>query len=187
MALNPQDLKKGTIFTLDGEPFVSTDYRQKVMGRGSSVVTIKARNLKDGKTMEKTFRGSEDIGEADVSKQSVQYLYADGATYYFMNQDTYEQYELNADLIGDNVGYLTEELKVVVLIFEGQPIAVELPKNVWLEVEYTEPAVKGDTSSSITKDARMSTGINVKVPVFIKNGDIISVDTESGDYRERQK
>lgn len=187
MALNPQDLKKGSIFTLDGKPYQSTDYKQKVMGRGSSVVTIKARSLMDGKVIEKTFRGSEDLGEADVQKISAQYLYNDGATYYFMDQELFTQHELSADMVGDNAGYLTEELKVVVMLFEGNPIALEMPKNVWLEVEYTEPAVKGDTSTSILKEARMNTGITVKVPIFIKEGDTISVDTESGEYRERKK
>lgn len=187
MALTPNDLKKGKIFTLDGEPHQSVDYRQKVMGRGSSVVTVKARNLKTGKTIEKTFRGSEDIGEADVTTSSAQYLYNDGTTYYFMDQDTYEQHELNIDMVGDSAGYLVEEQKVNIVLFEGHPIAIELPKNVWLTVEYTEPAVKGDTSSSITKDARLQTGLTVKVPVFIKIGDAISVDVESGEYRERQK
>ena len=187
MALNPQDLKKGRIFTLDGEPMQSIDYKQKVMGRGSSVVTVKARNLKTAKVIEKTFRGSEDIGEADVIKNTVQYLYNDGSTYYFMDQETYAQHELSSDMVGDNAGYLTEELKVQIVLFDGNPITLELPKNVWLKVEYTEPAVKGDTSSSITKDARLETGLTVKVPVFIKNDDVISVDVESGEYRERQK
>ncbi|MEM6997657.1 MAG: elongation factor P [Patescibacteria group bacterium] len=187
MALSPQDLKKGAVFTLDGQPYVSTDYKQKVMGRGSSVVTVKAKNLRDGKVTEKTFRGSENLGEADVQKFSVQFLYSDGTTFFFMDPESYEQYELNTNLVGEFAGYLVEEQKLSIVTFEGSPISIEMPKNVWLEVEYTEPAVKGDTSTSILKDARMTTGLTVKVPIFIKNGDIVSVDTESGEYRERKK
>lgn len=185
--MQPTDLKKGVLFTLGGEPHQSIEYRQKVMGRGSSVVTVKARALRTGKITEKTFRGSEDIGPADVTKQNAQYLYADDQKLYFMDDDTYEQLELSREMVGDYVNYLVEGSKVIVQVFEGQPITVELPKNVWLTVSYAEPAVKGDTSSSIQKDAKLETGMVVKVPIFIKTGDVISVDTETGAYRERQK
>ncbi|MCA9349391.1 elongation factor P [Candidatus Saccharibacteria bacterium] len=185
--MNPTDLKKGTLFTLDGEPYQSIEYRQKVMGRGSSVVTVRGRSLKDGRIIEKTFRGSEDLGYADIAKQNAQYLYADDSTLYFMNEDNYEQIELSREMVGDYASYLKEGSRVIVQFFEGQPITVELPKNVWLQVEYTEPAVKGDTSSSVQKDAKLETGLVIKVPIFIKTGDVISVDTETGAYRERQK
>lgn len=185
--MQPTDLKKGTLFTMNGEPFQSIEYRQKVMGRGSSVVTVKARNLRDGKITEKTFRGSEDLGYADVNKKNAQYLYADESTFYFMDEETYDQVEINKDMIGELAGYLKEGSKVIVQFFEGQPLTVELPKNVWLTVEYTEPAVKGDTSSSVQKEARLETGLVIRVPIFIKTGDVVSVDVETGAYRERQK
>lgn len=187
MALTPNDLKKGTLFTLSGEPYKVLDYSQKVMGRGSSVVSVRARSLREGKIIDKTFKGSEDIGDADVVSSSAEYLYSDDNYYYFMNQESFEQHEIGKDIVGDSSRFLKEGQKVSIQLFEDRPINIELPKNVWLEVKYTEPAVKGDTTSSITKDAQLETGATVKVPVFIKNGDVISVDTESGDYRERQK
>lgn len=187
MAFGITDLKKGQIFQLDGVPYIVVNYSQKVMGRGGSIVNVKIKSLLDGKVLDKTFKGNEAIAPADVTKQNVQYLYNDGNTFFLMNEETFEQFEVNADLIGDNAGYLKEGDRVVLQFFDGRPISVELPKNVPLEVTYTENAVKGDTSSSITKDATLETGITVKVPAFIKTGDVISVDTTSGAYRERVK
>lgn len=187
MAFGITDLKKGQLFQLDGEPFRVVDYNQKVMGRGGSIVNVKIKSLIDGKVLSKTFKGNESIEPADVSNQTVQYLYNDGATFYFMNGETFEQFEIAAGVIGDQAGYMKEGDNVVAQLFDGRVINVELPKNVYLEVTYTENVVKGDTTSSVLKDAKLETGITVKVPAFIKQGDIISVDTESGAYRERKK
>lgn len=187
MAFGITDLKKGTLFVLDGEPFRVVDYNQKVMGRGGSIVNVKVKSLLDGKVLSKTFKGNESIEPADVSNQTVQYLYNDGGTFYFMNNETFEQFEIAADILGDQAGYLKEGDNVVAQLFNGAVINVELPKNVYLEVTYTENVVKGDTTSSVLKDATLETGITVKVPAFIKQGDVISVSTEDGSYRERKK
>lgn len=187
MALSITDLKKGTLFQWEGEPFRVVDYKQKVMGRGGSIVNVRIKSLIDGKVLEKTFKGSEQLDSADVTNQAVQYLYNDGATFHFMNEDTFEQFEIPADLVGDGAGYIKEGDRVQLQFFDGRPINVELPKNVPLKVTYTEDAVKGDTSSAITKDATLETGISVKVPAFIKQGDVVSVDTSTGAYRERVK
>jgi elongation factor P len=187
MALSITDLKKGTLFQWEGEPFRVVDYSQKVMGRGGSIVNVRIKSLLDGKVLEKTFKGSEQLDSADVTNQTVQYLYSDGATFYFMNEESFEQFEVPSDLVGDGAGYLKEGDRVQLQFFDGRPINVELPKNVPLKVTYTENAVKGDTSSSITKEATLETGITIKVPAFIKQGDLISVDTSSGAYRERVK
>jgi elongation factor P len=187
MALSITDLKKGTLFQWEGEPFRVVDYNQKVMGRGGSIVNVRIKSLLDGKVLEKTFKGSEQLDTADVTNQSVQYLYSDGSTFYFMNEETFEQFEVSADLVGDGAGYIKEGDKVQLQFFDGRPINVELPKNVPLKVTYTENVVKGDTSSAITKDATLETGITIKVPAFIKQADLISVDTASGTYRERVK
>lgn len=187
MALSITNLKKGTLFQLEGEPYRVVEYNQKVMGRGGSIVNVRIKSLVDGKVLEKTFKGNEQLESADVTNQTVQYLYSDGGTFYFMNEETFEQFEISADLVGDGAGYLKEGDKVVLQFFEGRPINVELPKNVPLKVTYTENAVKGDTSSSITKDATLETGITIRVPAFIKTGDLISVDTATGAYRERVK
>ena len=187
MALSITDLKKGTLFQWEGEPFRVVDYNQKVMGRGGSIVNVRIKSLLDGKVLEKTFKGNEQLDRADVSNQTVQYLYSDGSTFFFMDGETFDQFEISADLMGDGAGYLKEGDSVSLQFFNGIAINVELPKNVPLKVTYTEDAVKGDTSSSITKEATLETGITIKVPAFIKQGDLISVDTATGAYRERVK
>lgn len=187
MALSITNLKKGVLFQLDGVPYKVIEYNQKVMGRGGSIVNVKIKSLIDGKVLAKTFKGNDQLEYADVTNQSVQYLYNDGSTFYFMNGETFEQFEIPADVIGDLSGYMKEGDMVTVQQFDGRAINIELPKNVYLEVTYAENAVKGDTSSSIQKDAKLETGITVRVPAFIKVGDIISVSTEDGSYRERKK
>jgi elongation factor P len=187
MAFGITDLKKGVVFQWEGEPFRVVDYNQKVMGRGGSIVNVRIKSLIDGKVLEKTFKGNETLQAADVTNQNVQYLYSDGTTFNFMNDETFEQFEIPADLVGDGAGYLKEGDSVQLQFFNDNPINVELPKNVPLKVTYTEDAVKGDTSSSISKDATLETGITIKVPAFIKQGDLISVDTANGAYRERVK
>jgi elongation factor P len=187
MALSITNLKKGTVFQWEGEPFRVVDYNQKVMGRGGSIVNVRIKSLLDGKVLEKTFKGNEQLDSADVTSQAVQYLYNDASTFFFMNGDSFEQFEVQSELIGDSGGYMKEGDTVQLQFFGTRPINVELPKNVPLLVTYTEDAVKGDTSSSITKNATVETGITVKVPAFIKQGDVISVDTTTGAYRERVK
>lgn len=187
MALSITDLKKGTLFQWEGEPYRVVEYSQKVMGRGGSIVNVRIKSLIDGKVLEKTFKGNEQLDSADVTNQNVQYLYNDGSVFYFMNQDTFEQFEVSADLVGDGAGYLKEGDVVTLQFFDGRAINVDLPKNVALKVVYTEDVVKGDTTSSVLKDAEVETGIHVRVPAFVKQGDVISVDTATGAYRERVK
>ena len=187
MALSITNLKKGTIFQLDGVPYRVTEYSQKVMGRGGSTVNVKIKSLIDGKVLAKTFHGNDQVDSADVENRGVQYLYNDNAGFHFMDDKIYEQFSLDAESMADQAGYLKEGDNVTAQLFNGQIINVELAKNVPLKVTYTEDAVKGDTSTAITKDAKLETGITIKVPAFIKTGDIISVDTSTGAYRERVK
>lgn len=183
----PTDLKKGVIVQLDGKPYRVVDYNQKVMGRGGSIVNVRLKNLIDGSVLPKTFKGQDKIEPAEVSTQSVQYLYNDGDTFYFMDPTSFEQFELAADLVDSAKDYLKEGDTLSLQFFDGRVINVELPKNLYLQVTYTEDVVKGDTTSSVLKDATLETGLVVKVPAFIKTGDVISVDTASGEYRERKK
>ncbi|MBF1032562.1 MAG: elongation factor P [Candidatus Nanosynbacter sp.] len=183
----PTDLKKGVIVQLDGKPYRVVDYNQKVMGRGGSIVNVRLKNLIDGSVLPKTFKGQDKIEPAEVSTQSVQYLYNDGDTFYFMDPTSFEQFELAADLVDSAKDYLKEGDTLSLQFFYGKVINVELPKNLYLQVTYTEDVVKGDTTSSVLKDATLETGLVVKVPAFIKTGDVISVDTASGEYRERKK
>ncbi len=187
MALGVTDLKKGQMFQMEGTPYRVVEYAQKVMGRGGSIVNVKIKSLLDGKVLDKTFKGNESIEPADISNKSVQYLYNDGATFYFMDEQTYEQFELPAEDLADQAGYMKEGDKVQAQLFDGRVINIELPKNVPLTVTYTETVVKGDTTSSVMKTAELETGITIKVPAFIKQDDLISVDTATGAYRERVK
>lgn len=183
----PTDLKKGVVCQIDGKPYRVIEYSQKVMGRGGSIVNLKLKNLIDGSVIPKTFKGQDKIEPAEVTNKEVQYLYTDGETYFFMDPGTFEQHELAADIVDEAKDYLKEGDSLTLQLFDGRVINVELPKNLFLEVTYTEDVVKGDTTSSVLKDATLETGKVVKVPSFIKTGDIISVDTATGEYRERKK
>lgn len=181
------DLKKGVLIQLDGKPYRVVEYSQKVMGRGGSIVNVRLKGLLDGSVIPKTFKGSDKLEPAHVENRSVQYLYNDGSTYYFMDGDTFEQFELASDMLEDAAPYLKEGNDVTLQFFDGKVINVELPNSLYLEVTYTENVVKGDTTSSVLKDATLETGLTVKVPAFIKVGDVIKVDTRTGDYLERKK
>lgn len=183
----PTDLKKGVVCQIDGKPYRVIEYNQKVMGRGGSIVNVKLKNLIDGNVIPKTFKGQDKIERAEVSNKAVQYLYNDGDIFYFMDPESFEQFELAADTIDTAAGYLKEGDMLNLQFFGEKVINVELPKNVYLEVTYSEDVVKGDTTSSVLKDATLETGVMVKVPAFIKTGDVISVDTTTGEYRERKK
>ncbi len=187
MALGVTDLKKGQVFQMDGIPYRVTEYGQKVMGRGGSIVNVKIKSLLDGKVLAKTFKGNESIEAADITNKNVQFLYADDTSFHFMDDQSYEQFELPTEDMEDQKGYLKEGDTVQAQLFDGRVINIELAKNVPLKVTYTENVVKGDTTSNVLKDAELETGITVKVPAFIKDGDLISVDTVTGAYRERVK
>lgn len=183
----PTDLKKGTICQMDGKPYRVVEYGQKVMGRGGSIVNVKLKNLIDGSVIPKTFKGQEKIESAEVTNKTVQYLYRDGETFYFMDPESFEQFELGAEIVDSAADFLKEGDSLSLQFFDGRVINVELPKNLYLEVTYTEDVVKGDTTSSVLKDATLETGLVIKVPAFIKQGDIVNVDTTTGEYRERKK
>lgn len=187
MAYSPTDLKKGVVVQIDGKPFRVTDYNQKVLGRGGSIVNVKLKNLIDGSVIPKTFKGQEKIDSADVTSRTVQYLYSDGSSFHFMDPASFEQFELSDDTVGEAAGYLKEGESLSLQSFDSTIINVELPKNVYLEVTYCESISKGDTTSSVLKDATLETGLVAKVPSFIKTGDVISVDTTTGEYRERKR
>ncbi len=183
----PTDLKKGVVCQIDGKPYRVVEYGQKVMGRGGSIVNVKLKNLIDGSVIPKTFKGQDKIERAEVNNKTVQYLYTDGADFHFMDPVSFEQFQLNAEIVDTAAQYLKEGDELSLQFFDGRVINVELPKNLYLEVTYAEDVVKGDTTSNVLKDATVETGLVVKVPAFIKVGDIISVDTSTGEYRERKK
>ena len=140
-----------------------------------------------GALLPKTFKGQEKIEPAEVSTKKVQYLYKDDEKFYFMDPTSFEQYELLAEMVGDAKDFMKDGDEMEIQFYNGTPINLVLPKNLWLAVTYTETAVKGDTSTSVMKDATLETGVVIKVPAFIKVGDVVSVDTETYAYRERRK
>ena len=183
----PTDLKKGTVIQIDGQPFRVIEYGQKVMGRGGSIVNVRLKNIMTGAVIPKTYKGADKIEPAEVTMQEVQYLYNDGSTYFFMQPESFEQFEVSAEDVDTAKDYLKEGDMLSLQFFGDRIISVELPKNLYLEVTYTEDVVKGDTTSNVLKDATLETGLAIKVPAFIKTGDIVSVDTATGEYCERKK
>lgn len=156
------------------------------MGRGGSIVNVRIKSLLDGKVLDKTFKGNEQVDSAQVENRPAQFLYADTKAH-FMDTASYDQYELDKADLSDKLVYLKDGDGVSAQLYDGRVIGIELPKNLPIKVTYTENAVRGDTSSAITKDATLETGLVIKVPSFIKTGDIVSVSTENGQYRERVK
>jgi len=187
MALSITDLKKGVIFELDGTPYKVLSYNQKVIGRGGSIVNIRIKSLLDGKVLDKALKGSEQIDNADIRNRDAQYLYSDSNNFYFMNSENFEQFSVPADLVEDQKYFLRENDTVQIQLFNENPINITLPKNITLKVTYTEDVVKGDTATNLLKDATLETGLIIKVPPFIKQGDTVRVDTRTNEYIEREK
>jgi elongation factor P len=184
---NPTDLKKGTVIQIDGDPYRVVEYAQKVMGRGGSIVNVKVKNLITGAVIPKTYKGQEKIEAAEVTNQPGQYLYSDGSDLFFMNPETFEQFQVPLDTGEDVPKFIKEGESITLQFFNGNVINIELPTTVNLAVTHTESVVKGDTTSSVNKNADLETGVTVKVPAFIKEGDLLKIDTRDGSYVERAK
>lgn len=185
--LSITDLKKDIVFQIDGVPFRVVEYAQKQMGRGGSIVNVKIKNLLDGSVQQKTFKGQDKIEPAEINIKKVQYLYSDDSTCFFMDEETYEQFEVSKDLLGDNIQLMKESDVVKAHLFEGTVINIELPIKVPLKVIETPNVVKGDTQSTVQKEATLETGAVIQVPIFIKPEDVIVVDTRDSSYVERHK
>jgi elongation factor P len=185
--LSITDLKKGTLVELEGKPYKVIEYAQKTMGRGGSIVNTKLKNLLDGSVVAKTFKGADKVEAADVITSTAQYLYSDGTTLHFMNPKTYDQFEVAADVIGDDGRFMKEGLEVMAQSFNGRTINIDLPVKVPLAVTEAPEVVKGDTQSTVQKEVTLETGAKVQAPMFIKPGDVIIVDSRDGSYVERQK
>lgn len=179
------DLKPGRAIQIDGEPFivVSSVFGRKSQSKAN--MQCKLRNLKTGAVIARNFQGSEKIEQADVGYRKVQYLYNDGTNFTFMDLENYDQFTLNSDIIGDAAGYLVEGNEVDTLVFEEQPIGIQLKATVELKVVETIPGVKGDTATGGNKPAKLETGLTVNVPLFVNEGDTVKVNTETGLYMTR--
>ncbi|MCL4541620.1 MAG: elongation factor P [Chloroflexi bacterium] len=179
------DLKKGIAIELDGNLYRIEDFQHVKMGRGSAYVKLKLRNIRKGDITERTFQAGDRLIRATLDKSEVQFLYEDGDTYYFMNTETYEQVAINRDRLSEVPNFLKENMAVSLLSYGDEPISIELPPSIDLEVTYTEPGIKGDTATGATKPATLETGFVVQVPLFVNTGDRIRVDTRYGTYIER--
>lgn len=179
------DLKKGIVIELDGELWQILDYHHIKMGRGSAQVRIKLRNVKRGSTVEKTFQAGEKWPRASMEKRPVQFLYSDGPDYHFMELENYEQFVLTAEQLGDVVNYLKDGISVDRTSYQGETIGIELPITIELAVTATEPGFAGDTATGARKAATVETGLIVQVPLFVTEGDVIRVDTRTGEYQTR--
>ena len=179
------ELKKGVAIELDGELWQILDYHHIKMGRGSAQVRIKLRNIKRGQTVERSFQAGEKWPRAFLDRRPVQFLYADGSYYTFMDTESYEQITLTADQLGDTTSYLIDGMMLDRTSYEGDTIGVELPVTVDLSVIATEPGFAGDTAQGARKPATMQTGLVVQVPLFVQEGDTVRVDTRTGEYQTR--
>jgi elongation factor P len=179
------DLKKGVTIELDGVLYQVLDYQHIKMGRGTAQVRLRLRDMRGGHIIERTVQAGERFARARVDRQPAQYLYAEGDIYHFMNTDTYDQFAINGDRLGDALNYLTENGTCDILTYGDEALGVDLPAAVNLRVEQTDAWVRGDTAQGGTKPARMETGLVVQVPLFINTGDLLKIDTRTGQYLER--
>lgn len=186
MVIGVGELRKGATIELNGDPYQVVEFSSHKMQQRAPVIRLRLRDLRTGRTLDRTFSGYDvKLNLARVEQRPVQYIYNDDNIYYFMDTRTYEQYPLNSEQLGETKRYLKEQVELEVLFFEENPIAVELPTVVDLAVTDTPPGVKGDTAQSGTKPAILETGLTVSVPFFVNNGEIIRVDTRTGEYLER--
>jgi elongation factor P len=179
------ELRKGIAIELDGKIYQITEYHHIKIGRGSAQIRLRLRDIRSGNVIERSFQASDKFRPAFLERRTVQYLYNDGNLYYFMDNKSYEQTTLTADQIGEAINYLKEGLNLEILTCKGEAVNIELPAAVELQVTETEPGFKGDTATGGNKPAKLETGISVQVPLFINTGDIIKVDTRSGEYLEK--
>lgn len=182
---NVNDIKNGITFLYDGNIYQVIEFLHVKPGKGPAFLRTKIKNLRTGATIEQTFNTNIKLEKAMIDKQSVQFLYSTGEVYTFMNMETYDQVELTRDQLGEDVLYLKDGLNVELSFYKGELLGVILPEKIELKVTHTEPAVRGNTTNNATKDAELETGLNVKVPLFIEEGEMIIVSTRDGKYASR--
>lgn len=183
--IDANDLRKGVTFEYDNQLFKVVDYHHNKTGRGNATIRIKARNMRSLTNIEMTFNSGERVQDVRLEYHNVQFLYSDGPLYHFMDMVTYEQPAISADVIGDAAKFLKEGVEVKLTIYENEPLDVELPTTIDLKVVKAESAVRGDTATGVTKKVEVETGAEVSTPSFVDEGDVIRIDTRSGEYVTR--
>lgn len=179
------DFRNGVTFELDGQIFQIVEFQHVKPGKGAAFVRTKLKNVVTGATVERTFNPTDKMPKAHIERKDMQYLYNDGDLYYFMDVETYEQMPLNASAIDDSFKFVKENMTVKILSHKGNVFGIEPPTFVELEITHTEPGFKGDTATGATKPATVETGAIIKVPLFVNQGDMIRIDTRTGEYMER--
>lgn len=183
--LSTSDFRTGSTFTLDNSPWQVVDFQHVKPGKGAAFVRAKIRNLSTGSTVERTFNPGEKFPKAHIERRDMEYLYESDGNYTFMDTENYEQSELTKEILGDAINYLKENMRANIMFYQGKVLGVDLPNVVELVVKETDPGVRGDTATGGTKLATMETGCVVKVPLFIEVGNVLKIDTRTGDYVER--
>jgi elongation factor P len=182
---SPSDFRKGLRIVVDNEPYYVVEYQHFKMGRGKANIRTKLKHIKSGSVIEKVFGSNDSFQTPDMEERKMQYLYENSGEFWFMDSQTFDQIGIPVDNLGDAKWYLMENQEYRVLFLDNEALSVDLPASVILEVVETEPVVRGDTVSNVTKPAKLETGLVVKVPPFVKEGDKLKVDTRTGEYLER--
>ena len=185
MMITAGDFRNGVTFEMDGQVVSIIEFQHVKPGKGAAFVRTKIRNVITGAVVEKTFNPNDKYPTAFIERKDMEYLYNDGDLYYFMDNETYEQLPINAGVLGDNFKFVKENMVCKIMSYKGNVFGVEPPTFVELEVTQTEPGVKGDTATNVTKPATLETGAEIKVPLFINEGDKIQIDTRTGEYMAR--
>jgi elongation factor P len=183
--MDTSDIRKGLKFMMDGNPYVVTDFQFVKPGKGQAFTRTKMRNMLNGGTIERNIRSGEKLEPADVEDRTLQFIYPEGDAYVFMNGQTGDQVTVQAEVVGDDAGFLIDGIDVVITIYNGNPVAIALPPHVIVQITETEPGVKGDTVSNVTKPATLETGAVVQVPLFVNVGDRLKVDPREKRYISR--
>ncbi|MFC5701069.1 elongation factor P [Cohnella faecalis] len=183
--ISVNDFKTGLTIEVDGDIFSVTDFQHVKPGKGAAFVRTKLKNLRNGNVVEKTFRAGENVARAIVENRQVQYLYNSGNEFTFMDNETYDQFELTKSQLEWEINFLKENMNVNIASYQGEIIGITLPNSVELAVVETEPGIKGNTATGATKNAKLESGHNVQVPLFINEGDVLLIDTREGKYISR--
>lgn len=187
MALSTADFRKGLKIELEGEPYVIVDFLHVKPGKGGAFIRTKLKSLITGNVIDRTFRSGERIETPALEERKMQYLYREGDRYHFMDNETFEEFTLTHGQLGENRNFLPENGELQILFHDGKPIGVELPIFAELKIVQTEPGIRGDTATGGSKPATLETGAVIQVPLFLNEGDVIKVDTRTGEYIERVK
>lgn len=183
--ISVNDFKTGLTVEVDGDIFTVIEFQHVKPGKGAAFVRSKLKNLRNGNTVERTFRAGETIGRAQIENRGVQYLYASGQDHTFMDNETYDQFSLTSEQLEWELKFLRENMNVHIISYQGEILGINLPTSVELKVVETEPGIKGNTATGATKNAKLETGHNVQVPLFINEGDVLLIDTREGKYVSR--